>query len=588
VPFDPDNPKDFRRLQDSVKYARKQMKPFVKFSIDAKRQMVGPHYGDRSKNDYDRVPVNGMEELAYVLSMAIAAKNPRVTVGTFIEGLLSKAQTMELHLNKLVREINLAATLRGAIVNAVFGPGVVHIGVEAQRVKSPDGWLHTAKQPFVDVVNASNLVLDMSVEHWELMDFMGHKYRHPLEWFEGDPRYDQEAVDQLRSGTFGSKDDQGLDREQSLSLGQGQYEERYRKRVDVYDIWLPESNLVLTMSLNAKRALRIVPFNGIEGGPYRVLSFQDVPGQLWPLSPAHTLWDLDDFVNRIYRKVFRQGEREKEVFTYRGSTEDTFRRILEAVDGEAVSSEEVDPVQRVKVGGASPQTIAMAIHAHGLYKRRAGTDVMAGFGSVADTATQEKIVKNATDKRAEAMQDRFAEFTQRIVQAMAWHEWTEEQRDDVVYHQVANTPYYYEQHWSPETREGDFVQYDILIEPYSMQRQTPASQLQLMFGMWDRAVQALPILQSQDVALDVNGFFEGVSRLAHFPGLRQMIRFAPSPMELQGTPNPVPAAGGVRPQPFGQEGRGAAAQQGNDLDETQLMSRLLSGAGQANTVGGAQ
>jgi hypothetical protein len=586
MPFDPDNEKDFDRLQRSVKYARKQMKPFIDFAMKAKRQMVGPHYGDVSKNKYDRVPVNGMEELASVLSMAIAARNPRVLVSTFIEGLLSKAQTFERHLNKLIQEIDLAATLRGAIVNAVFGPGVVRIGVAADRRNRIGGYMHNIGQPFVDNIHHANLIWDMSPDERELMDFMGDKFRRPLEHFQDNPLYDQNAVDQLRSGTFGSKDDTNIEREQVLSLGRGQYEERFRKRVDAYHVWLPESNLVVTMSLNAKRPLRIVPFDGPEGGPYRVLSFQDVPGQLWPLAPAYTLWDLDDFVNRIYRKIFRQGEREKEVFTYQGDAEDTFRRVLNAVDGDSIRSDNADPVQRIKVGGANPQTIAMAIHAHGLFKRRSGSDVIAGFGQIADTATQEKIVKSSADERVGAMQDRFAEFTQDIVQAMAWYEWTEELRGDVVYQQVADTPYFYSQQWSPETREGDFVQYDIGIEPYSMQRQTPASKLQLMFAMWDRTMQAAPMLAAQNIAPDFNGFYDGVSRLANFPELRQMVRFRPSEMDLQGVPTPAPASG--RPQPFGQSRGVDGRQSGNDLDETQLMSRLLSGAGQANTVGGAQ
>lgn len=591
MPFEPDNEKDFHRLAESVKYARTQMKPFVEFAMKAKRQMVGPHYGDTSKNEYDRVPVNGMEELASVLSMAIAARNPRVTVSTFIEGLLPKAQTYERRLNKLIQEINLAKTLRGAIVNAVFGPGVVRIGVEAERRTRVGGYMHNVGQPFVDNIHHSNLVWDMSPDERELMDFMGDKFRRPLEHFENNALYDQNAVDQLRSGTFGSKDDQGIDREQVLSLGRGHYEERFRKRVDVYHIWLPESNLVVTMSLNAQKPLRVVPFDGPEGGPYRVLSFQDVPGQLWPLAPAYTLWDLDDFVNRIYRKIFRQGEREKEVFTYQGEAEETFRRVLDAVDGDSIRSDVQDPVQRIKVGGASPQTIAMAIHAHGLFKRRSGSDVIAGFGQIADTATQEKIVKGSADERVGAMQDRFAEFTQEIVQVCAWYEWTEELREEVVYRRIADTDFYVGELWSPETREGDFVQYDISIEPYSMQRQTPSSKLQLMFAMWDRTMQAAPMLAAQNIAPDFNGFYDGVSRLANFPELRQMVRFKPSEMDLQGTPIPMPAAGGTTPRPFGQQAGAVpapGARQGGDLDETQLMSRLLSGAGQANTVGGAQ
>lgn len=585
MPFDPDNEKDFDRLRESIKYARKKMKPFIRFTLDAKRQMVGPHYGDTSKNEYDRVPVNGMEELASVLSMAIAARNPQVLVSTFIEGLLPKAQTFEQTLNKVIHEIKLAETLRGAVVNAVFGPGIVRIGMESRRVHSVDGWLHSGNQPYVDVINHANLVLDMSVEDWELMDFMGHRYRRPLEWFRGDSRYDQDAVAQLASGTFSAKDDTGIDREQTLSLGSGQYEERFRKRVDVYDIWLPESNLVVTMGLNAKKALRVVPFDGIEGGPYRKLSFQDVPGQLWPLAPAYTLWDLDDFVNRIYRKIFRQAEREKEVFTHQGDAEDTFRRILEAVDGEGIRSDVPDPVQRVKVGGSSPQTIATGIHAHGLFKRRSGTDVIAGFGQIADTATQEKIVKGSADKRVEAMQDRFAEFTQEVVQAIAWYRWTEELRQDVVYRRIADTDFYIEELWSPETREGDFVQYDIRIEPYSMQRQTPASKLQLAFAMFDRALQAAPFLAAQDVMPDVNGFYDTVSRLANFPEIRQFIRFKPAEVDLQGILAPMPA-GGSRTSPF-TGSRTESRAEGEGLDETQLLSRMLSAAGSANTVGGA-
>jgi hypothetical protein len=580
MPYDPDNPKEFHRLRESVKYARKQMKPFVKFSMDAKRQMVGAHYGDTSKNDYDRVPVNGMEELANVLSMAIAARNPRVMASTFVEGLVRQARMFEKRLNVLVQEIDLAATFRLAIINAVFGPGIVRIGTTVDPRKRSHGFMHNPRQPYVDNITHANLVLDMSVDHWELQDFMGHRYRRPLDHLQDNPLYNQEAVDQLSSKQYGSQDDQGLEREETLSLGRGQWKEQYRPRVDVYDVWLPESNLVLTMHLDVKVPLRVVPFDGPESGPYLKLSFQDVPGQLWPLAPAYALWDLDDFVNRIYRKIFRQGEREKEVFTYQGEAEDTFERVMRAHDGQSIRSDVSDPVQRVKVGGASPQTIAMAIHAHGLFKRRSGTDVIAGFGQIADTATQEKIVKGSADERVAAMQDRFAEFAKKTVQALAWYEWTEEQREALVYRRIGDSDMVVDELWSPDTREGDFVQYDIDIEPYSMQRQTPADKLQLAFAMYDRTLQAMPLLAAQNVAPDFNGFYEGVSRIANFPELRDMVRFAPSKVDLTGVPMPQ---GAGRPAPFGQQSRPAAAPQSEDQ---QLMARILSATG-ADTVGGA-
>lgn len=582
MPFDPDNPKEFHKLREAIRYARRKMKPFLRFAMDAKRQMVGPHYGDVSKNEYDKVPVNSMEELASTLSMAIAARNPQVLVSTFVEGLVPQAERFQMRLNKLVREINLAKTFRAVIVNAVFGPGVVRVGVEADRKNQVGGYLHNIGQPFADVIHHSNLVIDMSVDDWELVDFIGDRFRRPLDVLQNNPMYDQDEVDRLSSQDFGSKDDQGLEREQVLSLGMGQYEQRYRKRVDLYHVWLPHENLVVTMHLSGNKPLRVVPFDGPEGGPYVTLSFQEIPGQLWPLAPAYTIWDLDDFVNKVYRKIFRQATREKEVFTYFGEAEDTFRRILDAVDGEAVRTDVQDPVGRVKVGGASPQTIATAIHAHGLLRRRSGTDVMAGLGPVADTATQERIVKGSSDQRVAAMQDRFAEFAEEVVRRLAWYEWTDPLREDVVYRRISGTDYFYGELWSPETREGDFVQYDIHIEPYSMQRQSPASKLQLLFAMFDRTLQAMPILAAQNVVPDINGFYELVSRLANLPELRQMVRFAPSEFNMQGVPAP---SGTIRPEPIGpKKVTQARAEEGN---ESEIMARLLSAAGASNAVGGA-
>ena len=80
-------------------------------------------------------------------------------------------------------------------------------------------------------------------------------------------------------------------------------------------------------------------------------------------------------------------------------------------------------------------------------------------------------------------------------------------------------------HFGPKDRnESDFVQYNISIEPYSMQHMTPEQKLQtLRTLMGEVFIPLAPYMAEQGVAINFELYAKTISELANLPELENII-----------------------------------------------------------------
>ena len=526
MPFDPEDNEAIKRLRSAITSSRAKMGPFRRERMDGLRQYVGNHYGDEGAKD--RVPVNLLEQMVSIYSRHLAANNPRVLVTTKFDALGPVAADFAQAINMVMQEIGLAQSLRQVIVDALFCMGVLKVGISPERVIEIDGFKHDVGQPYADHISFDDFVFDMCSTRLDQCDFIGNRYRLPLEYVKESPLFSG-AGDLSATPKLTIDQETGEARDQALTLGESGYDgDEYRDYIELWDIWLPEHNLIVTLpDDDPPSALRIAEWDGPEQGPFHLLSFADVPGNIIPLAPAMVAMDLHDFVNRIYRKTFRQAERQKEILGYQGTATDDAEKAQSAIDGQSIRIEHPDGLNVIRFGGADQVGLASAIHAKDIFNDLMGNlSLLGGLGPQSDTLGQDELLNANASKKIAEMQDRFVTFTKGVVQALAWYEWTEPLRERQLTKSVPGTDIGFSVLWAPETREGDFIQYDLDIEPYSMQHTSPATRLNTLLNVFQTViVPSLPILQQQGGNLNMQELLDLISEYTNIPELRNIVQF---------------------------------------------------------------
>ena len=245
--FDPENPTHLSRLTRAREAAYKTLQPFREFRIEAMREMVGKHYGHDGASQI--TPLNVIQLLVSSYSQHLISNNPAFAVSTKYPDLVPYSKMFQVGLNEQAVEMNLRQTIEDVVTDAMFGFGVAKVGLTATSDDS-QGFLHDAAQPFADHVGTEDWVHDTEASRYEEATFAGNRYRVPLDEVRDNPLYDQ----RIRSRVVGTSKSNAIvgdaenDRARSIGSGTGgNYDHILHEQVELWDIWLPRDNLLLTM-----------------------------------------------------------------------------------------------------------------------------------------------------------------------------------------------------------------------------------------------------------------------------------------------------------------------------------------------------
>ena len=100
--------------------------------------------------------------------------------------------------------------------------------------------------------------------------------------------------------------------------------------------------------------------------------------------------------------------------------------------------------------------------------------------------------------------------------------------------------------FNAEAREGDLLDYNLKVVPYSMQFQPPGERLRTLQEIWTTMiVPMLPMLQEQGTTIDLEKLLRIVGKYSRLDELNEIIRFQqPSQREQRGPTG----GGGERPR----------------------------------------
>lgn len=532
-----------RRLWGAVEASRKKMQPFRENRIEALRQYVGTHYSDDGAKL--PVPINLLELAIQIYVRQMAARTPQALVTTPHATLKPSAAQLELGLNHLAKEIRLGRTLQHAVLDAMFSLGVVKTGLYQTGSVTVDGILHNVGQPFADTVHLDDWVQDMAARRWEEIAFAGNKYRLPMEDLRASGLYDQAVVNELRASLKTGLTEEGDDRAETISGNVPYDEDEYRDHVDLWDIWVPADRAIVTLSADhPTKILRMDDYEGPECGPYHVLSFSDVPGNIMPLPPVALWMDLHTLANNIFRKLEDQANRQKKITFYRPGGDTDAQRQQAAKDGAYIASDDPKATTEASSGGIDPQNFALFLGTKDLFSWRAGNlDSLGGLSAEAPTLGQEELLHQQNSVRIADMQDRTTEFAGDIMESLANYLFYDPLILLPETMRVDGTELEIPIEITSDSFEGDFLQYNYTIAPHSMEHKSPAARLQTVVQVFTQFIAPFaPQLQAQGIGINWDQLLRLIGKYADMPELNEILQFSQMSEIMQQGPVGQPPA----------------------------------------------
>ena len=524
--FDPKNSDDIQQLSRAVGYSRNVLKVFRTNRLDLIRQYVGTHYSDNGADK--KVPINLIELAMNIYLQRLVAQAPAVSINTQVTKLKEICTRFESAGNHLVQEIDLGKSLEMAVTGAMFCKGIIKIGINLSKVEI-GGILHDSGQAFADVISLDDWVEDMTVDNEENGQYEGNYYYPTLD--EAEAMF-PDKIDKLTPRTALSETE---DKAHKLSEGSTSTREEFRPTVKLLDLYLKKQNLVLQClasdddSNPIQEVLKVIDWQGPERGPYRKLGFGVIENNTMPLAPAMLWRDLHELGNALFRKLGNQAERQKSGTAVQRGGEGDGERVRDFKDGDMFLVDNPKNVNDFKTGGIDQVTLAFFLQVKDLFAYLGGNlDMLGGLGPQSDTLGQDQLLSASASMRIQSMQKKTITFTKGVLEDLLFWMWNDPYTVFPATKSIKgfpeitlNAPLY------PIDRENDFMEYNIDIEPYSMQNQTPEAKLQGLRTIFIELISPMiPAMQQQGITMDFESFFRKIAKLGNIPELNDILIYA--------------------------------------------------------------
>jgi hypothetical protein len=521
-----------KRLRSAWRMSRKQLQPFREFRHANIQQYVGKHY---SNNGTDQtVPVPLLQMFINVVMTSLAPVAPRSLITTKHRYLKPTAWTFTQAVNELIEEIRFSDSIQRVVLDALIGPmGILQTGITAMEKDEVEGIYHDGGQFFADSVDFDDWVHDNTAKRFDQCQFMGNRYRVPLEWAMETSLFKKKARQQLKaSHKFNRNNEDGDERVEEISRNNTFNDpDEFRDHVELWNLYLPYDNRLLVVP-DQPDETPILLFDeqwiGPEGGPYLILGLDSVPGQAMPLSPASQLMDLHIAGNEVFRKLIRQAQRQKTITAGTAPVKEDAHTIRDADDGEFVlTGSTPNNIGEFRFGGVDNNNMAfMASIFNNFNFFGNNLNVLGGLSPEAETLGQERLLHASANKRMRQYQRKVNDFIRKAVETMAWYEWSDPVRERSFMRKIEGTDMEVPvDSWNPQERmEADFIQFNFDIDIYSQEDRTPAERANALLTLATQIlIPMAPALSQQGMALDMNKFMEILARYQDMPELAEIL-----------------------------------------------------------------
>lgn len=569
---------EITRLQQAINWSYKQLKPFRENDMKAMREYVGIHYSENGAAK--KVPFSLLELAISTYTQRLSGGKPKVLFTTPHDVLQPQKSKLQKGTNHLLGEIDFGETLADAVQGGFFSMGIIKTGLDYLATKEWNGYLHDVMQPFADSVILANWVHDMTATRKDKVQFEGDKYTIELE--DAKERFDH--GDKLLPVSDTEGHGEGGDNLKELTQGNAFNREYYRDVGAVWDIWDPRKNIIITLAAGENEPcdvtgepLHVIDWNGPERGPYHKLRYNPIRDNIMPLPPVALWMDMHELANNVMRKLGRQASRQKTVYGVRPGGEQDGTTTMDAGDGEMVKLLDPKNIANLSFPGVDPQQLAFLIQLKNMASWLWGNlDALGGLSPQADTLGQDRLLTASASQRLVKMQNTTLDFATETISALAellYGEPLITLPQTKSYGNVSIPTY-----WTAEDREADFFEYNMTLEPYSLQYRSPSERLEIIRqSMMQMVMPFAQQMQAQGIFVDFEALFKIIGDYAGLDEFKQILIYTNQRQTEEGPvralQSPVTSRTNTRIN------RPGATSQGKD----EAMMTALLGGGQQNS-----
>lgn len=534
-------------LKSAMEWSSRSIAPYRENYNHALKQFVGAHYSENGATD--RVPVNMLEMATSIYVQQFVSAIPQVMCSTRYASYKPMAADFSIVMNYELRRMGIDRTLQEALVTALFAPfAVLKVGECSGPMVEFEGINHATGSTFVDLIDFDDFIIDMTAKRWESARYMGDRYRVPLSAVHSNEEFVakyRKKVESVSRAARSDADDEQTEHASSIGRGEDSTDDgEIEPYTELWDIWLPAEGKIITMPASGEPyPLREIEWDGPDIGPYDRLTFQHVPGNIMGLPPVANWMDLHEMNNMIFNKMARQSQRQKTVYGVRAGQIKDGERTIQANDGDVIKMDG-DGVNSMNFPGADASSMAMFLQGKDLFSYANGNlDLLGGLSPQSQTVGQDQMLSASASQRVVRMQNEVVGFTTRIIRSLAYYVWENPLADydldkPVPGFESVSVPI----DFNYDRRLGKFPDYDIEIQPYSMQHQTPSMKLQSLTQAFGTFIAPyMEQMREQGISVNFEKTVRTVSQLANLPELDDLITF----VEPAENPTPISQRSGV-------------------------------------------
>lgn len=532
---------DIKKLVKAIDHSRMALKPFRQNRVMFIKEIAGSYYdtsmsiGASSGEPRETVIVNILALGLSVLVRQLVAQKPQVLMTTPLPNLKSFAYTSELAMNHLLEEILFGETMKKVVTDAGIMVGIVKVGMNYSGKFEINGTTHDVGQVYVDPIFFDDWFHDVNARSLEEAAFMGNIYKMPLDQAR-EIEYWNSNKKKLQASEMMSTNKDGDEKADNLS---GEPNSEYQDYVILKDVFLPQTRRFLTMtdsrSMGGDEDMVLFnePWEGPENGPYHFLGFQYIPGNIMPGSPIRNHYSQSRIYNDLYCKIGDQAERQKRVGLT--SNKDDAITIMGLRDGDVGGVDNPEAIEERSFGGVDQGNIATSMFFRNIFSWSFGNlESLGGLAPQSGTATQDQMLRASSSTLIDSMQDATASFMKKILKDVYWYLWNDPYTEIPLVKRIQNTDITIPVTFSAEEKEGDFLDYNIDIHPYSTQFKSPQQSLSLIMQLIQGVYMPLaPIMEGQGISLNIQQMTDIISRYGNLPELKEIIQTSVPSMREQ-------------------------------------------------------
>jgi len=535
--INPNSAVDMTRLRDAMRWSEGKLNPFQAKHVAAVNAFAGSRYGS-NVGGLDKSAVNLLHLAVEIWLRQLAAQTPRSLILTRVPDLKVSAFELEVATDYLLQQILFGENLAEAVRSAIFSMGVMKVGITDPYL-GPDAGFDTAVgHPYADPVLFENWIHDMKATRLGEWDWCGNKYKLPYEVVMEHPDFNDSVKAMLQPKGQGDASEDMMGERHKTSDLSAQEEvqiEEYREHIEVWDIWIPSQRLMVTMPVQSGlQPLLVRDWDGPHRGPYHILGFSTVPGNVVPAAPAQNVFELQDIITKIFNQLGRQALRSKTLTIADGrAVEDgTAERIMDGEDGQVIRTGHIDGVKEMKYGGADPANQAFMVWARELFSYVGGNiDSLGGLAQQAGTLGQEQLLASSSSEMIQDMQSKVVTYTRNIMKDLAWYMYTDPQLELELTKKIddfGDIPFKY----GPKQRKHKFFDFNFDVRPYTLQGKGPEARLGTIMQIATQILLPLaPQMAEWGMQFNLQKFVELISKYGDLPELNDLVTSATPTME---------------------------------------------------------